>query len=256
MTDIIDDPSDPGETPDDPFEGVKGSRLTMNEKNLILEMRFKQLKTCKVIAYTLGRSRKTIEKFIHSVTDSTPLATAMIRASASKLVKRVLDKADVDQVIDILSRPNIGVLKPINKQADGPQIMISVNQESLGGVQQVGIGAGTSSSPLPLRLLPAPDTLVRVGGDYGQRDEASEGPSSGEQGVESGHDVQAAPGTGLRGSPDGQSTPQGPVGVPTDSGDASPGRQRGLKRVGPDSSRVAIANKAHPRSSIHLKYDI
>lgn len=251
--------SNPIDDTDDPSEGVKGTALTMTEKNLILEMRFKHLKSAKTIAYELGRNRKTIDRFIHSMTDSTPLATAMIKASAHHLVKRVLDKADVNQALDILSRPNIGVLKPINRQADGPQIMISVNQESLGGVQQVGVGIPGGSSPSPLRLLPSTDTLVGAGGDYDQGVQHGERPSSGEQSIQSGYDVPSQAGTGLRDSPAEPSAPSGPVGVPGNTGDASPGRKRRVAeggKGGKDSSRVAIANKSRPRSSIHLKYDI
>lgn len=231
------------------------TRLTMEEKSLILDMRIKGGVSVDQIAFRLGRDRKTIGRFVSSMTDSTPLATAMIRAGAHKLAKKVLEKADVDQALDILSRPNIGVLRPIQKVSDGPQIMISVNQDSLGGVAPANM-VNTALPATPLTAAIDSVKLAIVGGNDGNSIETPEGQTdrqSGGEDVQGGSGVPAETGGGLRAAPDGASAPQGPAGVPADSGDARPGRQR---RVADGDSRVAILNPRRPRSSIHLTYDI
>mgnify|MGYP003705046003 CR=1 FL=1 len=52
----------------------------------------------------------------------------------SPLVQRVIEGADVEQAIDVLSRPNIGVLEPQVQAGHGVAVQVNV------GTQLPGIG--------------------------------------------------------------------------------------------------------------------
>lgn len=125
-----------------------GLHMSLDEKSLIAEMFFKKQMKISEIAAALDRRHETILKYVRTLTDSTALAQQYLKSRAIDLVKRIVKKADVDQAIDILSRPNIGVLKPIQTSKEGPQILISVNQGSLGGVSAVPLHLPPSSANL------------------------------------------------------------------------------------------------------------
>lgn len=244
------------------------SIMDNEEKTLILDMYFKQRMTIHDIGVAVGRKHHTILKFIRSMTDTTEIAQRMVRARSLELTQRVLDKADVSQAIDILSRPNVGVLKPLNKNVDGPQIHISVNTESIGAVS-----IGSPSTPL---TLPGDSAkLVGTGGTHGGGSEGratgAEGYPSGGPDHEGGHEIHPEAGTGLRGTPTEPQAPSGPVGVARNQQLDRSGRQGRVGVPSPevvealriaragsekDRTRVAIVNKARPKSSINLRYDI
>lgn len=82
---------------------------------------------------------------------TTALAEDHLKASALKLAMRVVRKANVEQAIGILSRPNIGVLASDSGGGDGGgrSFMIGVAVDGLGSVKvgmQVG---GSQASSLP-----------------------------------------------------------------------------------------------------------
>lgn len=106
-----------------------------NEEKLAILECWDRKFTMTEIAASFGRSLSAVSRLIHRYHPTTNLATRHIRASALKLAERIVKKADVDQAIEILSRPNIGVLEPINKGESSPGVMISVNQGDLGAVQ-------------------------------------------------------------------------------------------------------------------------
>lgn len=116
-----------------------------NEEKLAILECWDRKFTMTEIAASFGRSLSAVSRLIHRYHPTTNLATRHIRASALKLAERIVKKADVDQAIEILSRPNIGVLEPINKGESSPGVMISVNQGDLGAVQ-ITAGSGTNES--------------------------------------------------------------------------------------------------------------
>lgn len=64
------------------------------------------------------------------------LAADYLRANALKLAQRVVEEANVEEAVDILSRPNIGVLEPAVKAPTGRPIGVftTINTSTLGGV--------------------------------------------------------------------------------------------------------------------------
>lgn len=112
-------------------------QVSSGEKNDIL-IASQSGKTIKEIAFSFGRDQSTISKILKDLRPTTALARATILAKASELVDRVLEKADVDQAIDILQRANIGVLEPLAKGGGGSGgnvgILVSVSPGSLPAV--------------------------------------------------------------------------------------------------------------------------
>lgn len=88
------------------------------------------------IAIEFSRSERTVAMFIDSMRDTTKLARRTLAARSIELVERMIDKADPELIADILSRPNLAVLEPIKKGNDAPQVLISVNQGSLGAIAE------------------------------------------------------------------------------------------------------------------------
>lgn len=257
--------------------------MDMEEKAEVLRLYFKERKTITDIAKELGRKHETISKFIRTMTDSTQVAQQFLKAKAFELTKRVVEKANVDQAIEILSRPNVGVLEPHKKGNDAPQIMISVNTESIGAVVMPVTGPNSSDTPI-LPPSDAPAKLIGAGRTYNDDDEQSgilspgvEVGANGGEGGEAGYDVPVDASGGLRGASAPAGPPEGPSGVEQHSGDVGSGRQgrlatplravqkpsapvrvgfRGPDKAQKDEPRTAILNKARPRSSINLRYPI
>jgi hypothetical protein len=78
---------------------------------------------------------------------TTDAATDYIRANSLRLAMRVVRKANVEQAIGILSRPNIGVLDPQGESGvgGGRMFQIGVSVDSLGSVK-VGVQIGESET--------------------------------------------------------------------------------------------------------------
>lgn len=140
--------------------------LTPGEKNDILDAFVNKKKTIQAISKEFGRDCSTIARLLKDYKPTTLLARASLQARASELVDRVLEKADVDQLIDILQRPNIGVLDPVAPRGGGGGtnvgILVSVTPASLPAVD-----AATYTDGKPV-LQAGEDIIegksVRVGG--------------------------------------------------------------------------------------------
>lgn len=213
---------------------------------VVLEM-WDQKKTVREIAYHLGRSEKAILNAVRKYNPSTRLAERYIRASALKLAEKVVKHASVEEAIDVLTRPNVGVLQPIvSKHAVG--FFTSVDPASLGGV--------VSNDPIPV--------------------------GSGVSDAAKGNQVQGGPVGSRPALPERQEGEAADLTVscfkfeesPADPGESGTGRhgpqqhrrnaprsRRELHIVDPHPPRVAIPRarrnpNANGDSGIHLRYDI
>ncbi len=106
------------------------------------------IQACEKIGKHLGRPHTTIWAVIRRLRPTTGIAGDYIKANAFKLAHRIVQHASVEQSIDILSRPNIGVLEPIKKgEVGGGGFYLSVQSDSCGAVK-VGV-AMPGSGPAP-----------------------------------------------------------------------------------------------------------
>jgi hypothetical protein len=142
-----------GETPDEPIsmnpEGViEASRKPReeidDEEALDILSLFKKsaakgyapAQIYRYIGRCQGRHPKTIENFLRRHRSTVELAQIKLKASASKIVQKVIEKAPTHELIDLLSRPNIGVLEPMKKQdITNNGFIINVQADSLGAVK-------------------------------------------------------------------------------------------------------------------------
>lgn len=248
-----------------------GSRPMDNEeKEMVLHMYADDKISIAEIARRTGRKHETISRFLRSMSPTAYLAQGFLRANALTLAKRIVEKSTVSEAIDVLSRPNIGALKPLQRGSDAPSIMISVNTDSIGAV----VMPGASALPIaPLSPASRPLTLVGSGATDGAQDDSrpASNDSNGDASVQGGDSLSAEAGRGLRSAPAGASAPEGPPRVEPNRGDVSPGRQGRVKRhaqvplevlavrmtqAQKDKTRPAIINRARPNSSINLNYEI
>lgn len=203
----------------------------------------------KSVAFKFGRDHSTISRIKKRFHPTAKLATRLIKASAMELAQRVIDKADVNQALDILSRPNIDVLKPQSKgDSGGTGIFISVGNDSLGayvGSTPANFIEGKVENviPEPVHALPAPSGIeiarearepvegaVRVGDGESPKPKRTKRPARHVR--DSGND----PGQGESGVVDE---------IPNSV-------------VSKTSVRVAITGRGKDpkRSGIHLRYDV
>lgn len=110
------------------------------------------------IARKLGRNSDVIAEKIRGLRSTTKLAEAKLRAASSTMVERVIGEADVDQLIGLLERPNIGVLAPtVKNQGAGGGFFLSVTADSCGAVK-IGVATGSMDAaegqPTGQRRLP------------------------------------------------------------------------------------------------------
>lgn len=123
---------------------VKGP-LNVYEKNAISRMLLEG-KSVAAIADIIERTSDTVRKFVNSMSDTTHLATLTVKHRAVEVMGKVLDKGSTAELIDVLSRPNIGVLAPAEKPGSGGgkfDIQVSVGVASLGAMKAgVEISAG------------------------------------------------------------------------------------------------------------------
>lgn len=97
------------------------------------------MESCELIGKHLQRDTTTIWAVIRRLRPTSGIAGDYIRANAFKLAHRVVEQASVEQALDILSRPNIGVLEPIKKgEVGGGGFYLSVQSDSCGAVK-VGV---------------------------------------------------------------------------------------------------------------------
>jgi hypothetical protein len=92
------------------------------------------------------------------------LAKYYLKSQALKLAQRIVAEANVEEAVDILSRPNIGVLAPAVKNAPGPmkaQFLTSINPGDLGGVKVAAqITTGEVIEEQPVESAVEPELVV------------------------------------------------------------------------------------------------
>lgn len=97
------------------------------------------MEACKLIGEHLDREPSTVWAVIRRLTPTTGIAVDYLKAQAYRLAHRVVSHGSVEQALDVLSRPNIGVLEPIKKgDAGGGGFYLSVESNSCGAVR-VGV---------------------------------------------------------------------------------------------------------------------
>ena len=128
------------------------TQIGPDEKLLILDDAESGTLTIPQIAIKYGRHEHSIRRLIHKFHPSTVLATKYLRANALRLAQKVVKHSTVSEAIDVLSRPNIDVLKPQAKEQSITGFFTSVSLDSCGAVKEVkgavihAIGQGSSLS--------------------------------------------------------------------------------------------------------------
>lgn len=120
----------------------------------------------KELGEKFGRDWRSIGSVVQRLAPTVNLAQARIRAAAARMVRHVINKGSVAEHIDILSRPNIGVLEPIKKVdpgAGGGGFFSSITVESCGAVRTT-ITQG--QAPEPIEEVPH-EQLIDVEGSVG-----------------------------------------------------------------------------------------
>lgn len=133
------------------------TRLTVEEQTIILRLH-KEGVSQSEIARQIERDHSAISRFLKRFFGTTELAQAYIQANALNLAKKVVKHATVEEAVDILSRPNIGVLQPHKTEKSGPQILISFGQDSIGGIESRSGGSpnetkGLTGTPERAKLI-------------------------------------------------------------------------------------------------------
>lgn len=100
------------------------------------------MESCEIVGQAMNIPATTVYTAQNRLQPSTDIAADVLRAGAFKLAQRVLRKGNVDQAIDVLSRPNIGVLAPAKESgSSGPAFRIGVQVDALGAIS-VGVAMG------------------------------------------------------------------------------------------------------------------
>ena len=84
---------------------------------------------------------ETVHGILMRLRPTTDIAKMYLKAKAYKLVRRLVKRANPAEIIDVLTRPGIGVLEPQVKMegSGGGGFFLSVSAESLGAVK-IGVG--------------------------------------------------------------------------------------------------------------------
>lgn len=117
-----------------------------------------------------GFDAKTVSRVWRMMQPTTGLAIDFIRARAFRMARRVVNEGSVDALINILERPNVGVLDPVKKvESGGGGFFISVQADSCGAVN-VGVMPQQSMEARPdLPALPAPEeSIIDMAPGYGE----------------------------------------------------------------------------------------
>lgn len=116
------------------------------------------MECCEIIANETGRSPESIWYIKQHYTPTVDIAEAYLKASAYKMTRRMVRKADARLLSDILSRPNIGVLAPESAPETSTQsgFFLNVSADACGAVSvKAAIG------PVPPALPPhTPPTAI------------------------------------------------------------------------------------------------
>ena len=149
----------------------KHSFLKPDEKTTILTLSAKGCGPSE-IARVVGRNESTVVRFMARMADTSVLAKATLKAGAARLAERVINHANVEESIEVLSRPGMDVLQPATKDLNGGfGIQVSVGVGSCGTVVRVegGSSAQTITQGVEPRLLEG-QTEGRIE-DRAQKDE-------------------------------------------------------------------------------------
>lgn len=128
-----------------------------------------------ILGVVHGLLPDTVEAILKRYAPTVHVAQHYLQARSLKLAMRVVRKANVDQAIDILSRPNIGVLDPIVGKGGlgGGGFFLSVETSALGAVR-IGVGATEGGSEAQASLPPhRPQQVI----DIQEPDEATDSPA-------------------------------------------------------------------------------
>lgn len=94
---------------------------------------------CVEVAKHVPHRWEVVCSVIDRLRPTTQLAEVLIKARAFRITSKLLRKANADQLIDILSRPNIGVLGSNKAESSGPTgFFLSIQADTLGAVQVAG----------------------------------------------------------------------------------------------------------------------
>lgn len=123
-----------------------------------------------VVAREMGIDAASVRHHVKALRSTVQLAKRKLLSKASAMVDRIVEKAPTSELIDILSRPNIGVLEPAQKNNNsGGGFFLSVEVGSLGGVRATA--AMLPDAQVPAALPPAPADVIDVTGEgYAQDD--------------------------------------------------------------------------------------
>ncbi len=191
-------------TPRDGKHPKAYTQLDEFDKATILEM-VDSGSTIEAVATKLDKHPSSIYRFLRGLRDTTKLAERYIKAKALTLAEKIVAGADVDQAIEILSRPNLNVLHaPVNKK-DGPSILISVERDSCSAVVEGEVLPQLPKENDNARALPShqeepaifreirENSETDCGGDLQQDEEAGGSPDDGEARDEDDHSKQRSP---------------------------------------------------------------
>ena len=132
--------------------------LNADEKTAILTLTQKG-RTIPQVAKAIGRNESTITRFLVRMADTSVLAKATLKAGAARLAERVVEKANVVEAVEVLSRPGMDVLQPaaIKGGGGGFGIQVSVGVGSCGTVVKIegGPNAQSVAQGVEPRLLEA-----------------------------------------------------------------------------------------------------
>lgn len=109
------------------------------------------MEACRRVADDMGITHTSVYEVVRRMRPTTEVATEYLRSQSLKLAMRVVRKANVEQAMSLLSRPNIGVLDPQGEGGGGGgrQFIVGVAMDSLGSVK-VGVQIGGSNQPRQL----------------------------------------------------------------------------------------------------------
>lgn len=129
----------------------------------------------KRVADLTQRDYRHIGQVIRRLEPTTDLSKMYLRAKSYRLVKRLVKKANTTEIIDILSRPDIGVLAPAKSIEQGPTgFFLSVKADTCGAVN-VGVMQGTPADRKQLAEKPFDDIIdVGQGENHGENGDAAD----------------------------------------------------------------------------------
>lgn len=167
-------------------EKGSGNRIPDHTRQQILE-RFDHyrrqglplMQAYEAVGAEVGRDARVVGAFVNRMRPTVGAARVYLRSKALKLAKRLVEKANTTEILDILSRPSMGVIDPAQKGGgEGMGFQLLVSADSCGAVK-VGLQAGpmpTGDEPQkafdPYALLPGEtdgETPVQVKTTWGSR---------------------------------------------------------------------------------------